>query len=166
MIIFGMFLVGAFLLQGFLCLFQVKNFSKNFSDLRQNGNKVLVGKNPHRLQAGSLMLLALNNKGIIIDAKIMKGITVFAKFKSIPRLAGQYLAVVATDNQILHQYDRLTRQCLQNAYKNYVDFQTGNLDKKEFDTGVNVFTIPVFTQLHSWSLNLYKKIKHRKSLIK
>lgn len=46
----------------------------------------------------------------------MKGVTVFAKFQSLPQLNNQNLAVVAADPQFLKQFNRLVQQCIFNAY--------------------------------------------------
>jgi DNA-binding transcriptional regulator of glucitol operon len=120
MFIIGLFLVSAFLLQGALGFLQIKNFSRNFSVLRKQG-RVLIGKNPKRFNSGSLMLISIDESGLIKEARIMKGVTIFAKFKSLSMLSGKYLQVVAADYDELHHFDRLTRQCLLNAYRNYID---------------------------------------------
>ncbi|UQS81910.1 transcriptional regulator GutM [Bombilactobacillus folatiphilus] len=158
MIMFGLIFVGAFLLQGLLGFFQIKNFSMNYRLLRKQGQRVLIGKNPKKIRSGTLLLLAMNESGQIQDAKLMKGVTVFAKFKDLTSLRNQNLAMVATDYDSLHQYDTLTRQCIQNAYKNYVDFQTGQLASSEYDTQINVFALPMFVQLRSWVAKLKQKI--------
>lgn len=162
MLIFGLVFVGAFLLQGMFGFFQIKNFSKNYGELRRHGSRVLIGKNPKRFQSGTLMLLAIDEQGKIKRAKMMKGVTVFAKFKNVSSLEEKYLAIIATDYASLHEYDNLTRRCIQNAYKNYVDFQAGKLDSSQFDTSVNVFSMPMFVKLKSYSLKFKEKIERKK----
>ncbi|GAF41168.1 sorbitol operon activator [Agrilactobacillus composti DSM 18527 = JCM 14202] len=146
MLVLGLALVGAFLIQSALGFFQIKNFSKNYSELRHQG-RVLIGKNPKRFQSGTLFLISITADGLIQEARIMKGITIFAKFKTIPSLAGQYLLVVAADYTQLQRMDRLTRGCLLNAYKNYVEFRNGKLADSAYDTSVNVFSMPMFVKI-------------------
>lgn len=59
------------------------------------------------------MLMAIDEQtGRIKEARIMKGVTVFAKFQSLPQLNNQNLAVVAADPQFLKQFNRLVQQCI------------------------------------------------------
>lgn len=165
LLIFGIVLVLAFLFQGIMGFFQIKNFSRNFSEVRQQG-KVLIGKNPKHFQSGTLMLMAIDEQtGRIKEARIMKGVTVFAKFQSLPQLNNQNLAVVATDHQFLQQFNRLVQQCILNAYQNFIDFKTGTLSASEFDTSVNVFTMPLFSQMHLWGQQLVTRVKKLSNLI-
>jgi len=65
LLIFGIVLVLAFLFQGIMGFFQIKNFSRNFSEVRQQG-KVLIGKNPKHFQSGTLMLMKNSIKFLLI----------------------------------------------------------------------------------------------------
>ena len=65
-ILIGLIVVGAFLLQGLFGIFQIKNFSRNYRELRLLGPyRILIGKNPKRFFSGSLMLIAIDNDGNI-----------------------------------------------------------------------------------------------------
>nr|WP_243679734.1 transcriptional regulator GutM [Lactiplantibacillus plantarum] len=75
LIYFGVILVSAFLLQGFLGLRQIKNFSKTFHQLRVLA-PVAIGKNPKKLRSGTLILLAIKDDGTILEAQMMKGVTI------------------------------------------------------------------------------------------
>lgn len=160
MLIIGLFLVSAFLLQGALGFIQIKNFTKNFSELRRQG-RVLIGKNPKRFNSGSLMLLSIADDGLIKEARIMKGVTIFAQFKSLSKLTDHYLQEVAADYDELHCFDRLTRQCLLNAYRNYIDFQAGKLSSDAYDTSVNVFSMPLFVKVQQIGLGVTSTVKQR-----
>jgi DNA-binding transcriptional regulator of glucitol operon len=160
MFMIGIILVSAFLLQGALGFFQIKNFTKNFRELRKQG-RVLIGKNPKRFNSGSLMLISINEDGLIHDARIMKGVTIFAKFKSLPKLTDQYLPVIAADYDEMHKLDRLTRQCLLNAYRNFIDFKAGKLAESAYDTSVNVFTMPLFAKIQQVGLSATSIVKQR-----
>lgn len=162
MLIIGLFLVGAFLLQGALGLIQIKNFTKNYRDLRLMG-RVLIGKNPKRFRSGSLILMSIDEVGKIKAARIMKGVTIFVKFKALPELTGEYLAMVAADHDTLKKYDRLTQQCILNAYRNYIDFKAGKLNASDYDTSTNVFTMPLFEKIRSIGLTTMASLKQRRN---
>ncbi|WP_263851512.1 transcriptional regulator GutM [Ligilactobacillus agilis] len=93
------------------------------------------------------MLIAIDDDGNIKEARLMQGVTVFAKFKQVPELKGQNIALLAADYQALNKLNKLTRQCLLNAYKTFIDFKTQKLSKSAYDTSKNVFTMPLFTKI-------------------
>ncbi|KRL06011.1 sorbitol operon activator [Liquorilactobacillus oeni DSM 19972] len=153
----GLFIATAFIMQGILGIFQIKNFTRNYHELRIQG-KVLVGRNPQKIRSGSLILMSLDNTGKIKEARIMKGVTIFAKFKELEKLTGQQLQIIAADYNYLKSFDNLTRSCLLDAYKNYVNFKTGKMDEKAFDTTVNIFSMPLFTRLNEIKNKLLLKL--------
>lgn len=148
LIYFGIILVGAFLLQGLLGLRQIKNFSKTFHQLRQLA-PVAIGKNPKKLRSGTLILLAVENDGTIVEAQMMKGVTIFAKFKALEQLRQQNIAEVAASYQQLKQFDKLTRACLLDAYKNYLNYKANKLAPQEFDSSVKIWSLPMIEKLKS-----------------
>ena len=153
-ILIGLIVVGAFLLQGLFGIFQIKNFSRNYRELRLLGPyRILIGKNPKRFFSGSLMLIAIDD-GNIKEARLMQGVTVFAKFRTLKKLEGKNIAVLAADYQELKRMNKLTRQCLLNAYKTFVDFKTQKLSASAYDTSVNVFNMPLFTKIGLMANNL------------
>lgn len=154
----GFFLVMAFLLQGFLGFLQIKNFSVNFGDLRKKG-KVLIGKNPKRIRSGSLILMAIDKEGSIKEARIMKGVTVFAKFKQLKKLQNMNVVEVAANHQIISSFDKLTQQCILNAYRNYINFKTGKLTTEDLDTSVNIFSIPILEKIKIQSMQIARFVK-------
>lgn len=156
----GLFLVMAFLLQGFLGFLQIKNFSANFGELRKKG-KVLIGKNPKKLRSGSLILMAIDNEGNIKEARIMKGVTVFAKFNQLSKLHSMNIAEVASDYKFITGFDKLTQQCILNAYRNYINFKTGRLAIDDLDTSINLFSMPLFEKIKMQILQISNFIKQR-----
>lgn len=142
----GIGLVAAFLLQGLLGFFQIKNFSKNYGEMRQAG-RVLIGKNPKRVQSGSLLLLSINGDGDIQAARIMKGVTVFAHFKPLSRIVGHNIVALAADYDALASIDKLTRGCILNALRNFINYKTGQLAYDDLNTSVNIFSLPLFTKI-------------------
>ncbi len=100
------------------------------------------------------MLIAIDNDGNIKEARLMQGVTVFAKFRILKKLEGKNIAVLAADYQELKRMNKLTRQCLLNAYKTFVDFKTQKLSASAYDTSVNVFNMPLFTKIGLMANNL------------
>ncbi|HHY42496.1 MAG TPA: transcriptional regulator [Thermoanaerobacterales bacterium] len=71
--------VIGWVLQGILAYFQIKNFQKQLEELRKKG-RVGLGIVKGRFGRGVIVILCINNEGIITDAQIMSGTTVFARF--------------------------------------------------------------------------------------
>lgn len=156
----GIGLVAAFLLQGVLGFIQIKNFSNNYREMRQQG-RVLIGKNPKRLQSGSLMLLSIDIEGNIHEARIMKGVTIFAHFKPLPFLQHRNIVEVAADSTKMHQVDKLTRGCILNAYRNFVNFKTNQLAYDDLNTSVNIFSMPLFEKIKQLSTQVIQLVNRQ-----
>lgn len=78
---------GLLLLQGILSYFQVKDYRKNVSAMNKKGD-LFIGQVKGRIRAGSIVLMAIDKQGNILEAKSMTGITVFHRFKDLPQLIG------------------------------------------------------------------------------
>lgn len=139
----GIFLAGAFFIQAILGFMQLKRFINMFRKMNRQG-KVLIGKNPKRLQAGSIILLNIDESANIKHAELLKGVTSFARFRSIDSLEGQSLPELVSSYEGLRHFNPLIRGCLLNAYRNFVNFRTGNLPENEAQVNVNFFALPVF----------------------
>ena len=74
-------LAVGFVIQYLLGLLQIKNFTKHYTIMRENG-RVAIGRRPAILKAGTLVLLQINNRNEIEEARYMQGVTVFSKFKN------------------------------------------------------------------------------------
>lgn len=147
MVTIFVFIAVAFLLQTILGFKQLKNFSKTYHELNQRG-KVLVGKNPKKFRAGTLLLLEIDDDANIYQARIMKGVTIFARFKEFPPLENKSLPFIATSYEDLSKFDRLERECILNAYRNYVNYKNGKLSESDFDTSrQSFFALPVFSMI-------------------
>lgn len=158
LIYFGIILVAAFLFQGLLGLKQIKNFSKTFHHLRVQA-PVAIGKNPKKLRAGTLILIAVKDDGTIVEAQMMKGVTIFAKFKELKALKSQSLAEVAASYDQLRKFDKLTRVCLLDAYRNYVSYKVNKLAPEDFDGSVKIWSLPMVEKIKSM---YYKALGNRR----
>ncbi len=73
----------AFLLmvvQGIFSYFQIKDYQQAIKKIRKYGN-VSAGTEKKILTQGRILLLACDNNGIITKAMILRGVTVFERFK-------------------------------------------------------------------------------------
>lgn len=154
---------SAFLLQSILGFLQVKNFVNVFRKMCKNG-KVLIGKNPKKFKAGTLLLLNIDEHANIIKAQIMTGVTIFARFKQLPSLEGLSLPLLASDYDQLNKYDKLTKECILNAYRNFVNFKTGKMSRADLDTSTNFLSLPVFSLWKNELVNKFYEIKRRREL--
>ena len=77
----------AFLAQYALGMMQMKSFTINFGKLRRQG-KVAIGKKKGAFRAGSIVMFAVDENGIILDSSYMSGVTVLAKFKKLKGFEG------------------------------------------------------------------------------
>lgn len=84
----GLLIFAMLVLQGVLTFFQIKDYRKNVAEIHKKGS-LFVGQIKGRIKAGSIVLMAINPSGNIVDARSMTGITVFHRFKSIEELLGK-----------------------------------------------------------------------------
>ena len=101
-LILGIFVAAAFLLQALMGYFQIRNFARNYHAVRQEG-RVLIGKNPRRFRQGSLMLIGLDHNDRIQEIRVMKGLTVFSRFREIAQFDGELVAEVGADYTALQK---------------------------------------------------------------
>lgn len=118
----------AWLLQTALGFLQFKNFNKNFKELRQKG-RVVIGKNRGRVKMGSVILIAIDDNCSILESRIMKGITILARFKPMEILNNQNLHSI--NPNILQDLDKQTALAIQDGIKNYNEYYK---TKEEIDS--------------------------------
>ena len=159
-LILGIFVAAAFLLQALMGYFQIRNFAHNYHEVRQGG-RVLIGKNPRRFRQVSLMLIGLDHDDRIQEIRIMKGLTVFSRFREVDRFDGESVAEVGADYTALHKLSRTERECFLNAYRNYVNYKTNNLSFEDFDTSrVSMFSLPIFSEISMKMKAIPQTLKH------
>lgn len=129
MIIIIAFMASAFILQLLFGYLQVQNFTKAYVELRQKG-KVAIGKRPGKFRAGTIVLLAINHGGQIIDAKKMQGVTVFSSFKKLKGLENR--PILSLKEKDLKDYNKLLRLTIEDAVNNYkIVMKGGEIPLKE-----------------------------------
>ncbi|WP_411842796.1 transcriptional regulator GutM [Salinicoccus sp. HZC-1] len=108
--------------QYFLGMIQIKHFTKNYTDLRSKG-KVVIGRKPTILQSGTLVLLQIDNKNRVEEARYMQGVTVFSKIKTLSGLEGK--RVDKLENDDLTKHNRLLRNAILDAKRTFNIVQSG-----------------------------------------
>jgi len=81
---------AAWVCQGVLVYFRIKNFQKKIAELKRHG-RLGVGTVKGRFSRGVIVILGVNDENIITNAQIMTGITVFARFMPFKALQNQNL---------------------------------------------------------------------------
>ena len=88
----------AYVLQFLLTMIQMKDFNLNFRDLRKMG-RVAIGKKKGGFVAGSIVMFAIDDKGIILKGMYLSGVTVLARFKEINDFNGVDISTI-TEEQV------------------------------------------------------------------
>ncbi|WP_019167045.1 transcriptional regulator GutM [Staphylococcus delphini] len=109
-------------IQYLLGIVQIKNFSKNYIELRKKG-RVAIGRKPTIFRSGTLVLLQLNRQNVIESARYMQGVTVFAKFKELKGLEGRKIMTLNSNN--LKGYNRLQINAILDAKNTFEIIQNG-----------------------------------------
>lgn len=74
MVIFGLFVIAAYLFQLLLGLRQLKHFNAVYASLRRQG-RVAIGRRAGKIRAGTIVMFALDQSGKVLDARQMQGVT-------------------------------------------------------------------------------------------
>lgn len=76
------------IVQGILSYFQIKNFNGKLAKFR-NYHKYGIGQVKGRIGKGAIVILGTDSHNNIVDAEMMSGISVFARFRSLDILKGK-----------------------------------------------------------------------------
>lgn len=155
--VFGFFAIAAYLLQAILGFQQIKHFNNIYQSLRKKG-KVAIGRRKGKFKAGTLVLFAVTNEGIILDAKKMQGVTVLAKFHSIPQYLGEDIHYLDTYNPLVRKENKLLRQAMENAREVFLRVEVGNYREEKPMSPVGV----AINQLQLWKNQM--KLKRKRSV--
>ncbi|EQE82275.1 glucitol operon activator family protein [Clostridioides difficile CD68] len=81
-------LITVYLLNIFLGYLQLKDFNKNYIELKRKG-RVAIGRKKGRISSGTIVLILINDDGVIVETRKMQGVTVLARVKSFEGLVGK-----------------------------------------------------------------------------
>lgn len=107
----------AYVLQFLLTMIQMKDFNLNFRDLRKMG-RVAIGKKKGGFVAGSIVMFAIDDEGIILKGMCLSGVTVLARFKEINDFNGVDISTI-TEEQV-KSYSKQVQKAILDASSNYI----------------------------------------------
>jgi len=115
--IYLIILIGvAWLVQSFLGFLQIRHFNKHFVEMRRVG-KVAIGRKRGLFRAGTVVMLGVNSRKEIIDARKMQGVTVLSKVKPLKGLEKKNILKITEAE--LKKFDVLTAASIQDAVAQY-----------------------------------------------
>ena len=92
-LMFGICLAMALVLQTWGCMLQYKRVNRNYQEIRKRNVVVAVGKSTYRGRSRTAVL-GFDASGILQEAHILSGMTVFAKLKQIPGHDGEHYSAI------------------------------------------------------------------------
>ena len=136
--ILGAVVIVAYILQIIFGLKQLKHFNTTYSELRKKG-RVAIGRRSGKIKAGTIVMFAVDRKGMILDAKRMQGVTVVARFKSMPSYIGQDIHYQDTYNPVVRKENKPLQSAIEDARELFLRIEAGNYkDVPKFAPVLNV----------------------------
>lgn len=126
MYVLGFFAAGAYFLQIVFGMKQIKHFNQTYQGLRKKG-KVAIGRRAGKVQAGTIIMFALNNEGVIIEGAKMQGVTVLAKFKEMPMFKGIHIMDLTPEHVLVVKENKLIQKTIMNAQEIYRRVNQGEI---------------------------------------
>ena len=123
-IILGLGIILAYIIQIYLGLKQIKHFSQVYAELRKEG-RVAIGRRSGKLKSGTIVMFAINKKGTILAAKKMQGVTVAAHFKNMPDYIGQDIHYVDKYNPTVRKENKLMQIAIEDARDVFLRIEAG-----------------------------------------
>ncbi|NFT06727.1 MULTISPECIES: transcriptional regulator GutM [Clostridium] len=116
-------------------LIQIKDFNKNYIELRRLG-KVAIGRKKGMINSGTIVLIRIQDDGLILEARKMQGVTVAARVKQFKGLENMYIDSIEEND--LKEFNKPLKRAILDAVKNYKKFRHEEENKKEADLEVVV----------------------------
>ena len=107
-------------LQLVLSILQFRRFAAHVKEMRREG-RVAIGKAKGRFVAGAIVLFVIDSACNIVRGEIMKGVTVFAGFRSFDDFTGRNLLDLTEAD--VASYDHQTRRAVLGAREEYIIYQ-------------------------------------------
>lgn len=136
--ILGEVVILAYILQIILGLKQLKHFNTTYSELRKKG-RVAIGRRAGKVKAGTIVMFAVDQSGKVLDARRMQGVTVAARFKTMPDYIGQDIHYFDTYNPLIRKENKLLQIAIEDAREVFLRTEAGNYeDVPKFAPVLNV----------------------------
>ena len=104
-----------------LGLIQIKDFNKNYIELRKLG-KVAIGRKKGMITSGTIVLIRIENDGLIVESRKMQGVTIAARVKVFKGLENMYIDKIEEED--LKMFNKPLKKAILDAVKNYKTFKT------------------------------------------
>lgn len=126
-IVFGLFCVGAYLLQIVFGMRQLKHFNQTYAQLRKLG-RVAIGRRAGKIKSGTIVLFAVDKSGKVLAAKKMQGVTVLATFKDMPAYIGQDIHYFDRYNPLVRSENKLLQIAIEDAREVFLRVEAGTYE--------------------------------------
>lgn len=113
-VIFGIIVILAYVVQIILGMKQLKHFNKVYAELRKKG-RVAIGRRSGKIKSGTIVMFAIDKEGLVLDARKMQGVTVAAYFKQMPNFIGQDIHYFDTYNPLVRNENKLVQIAIEDA---------------------------------------------------
>lgn len=123
--ILGAVVIVAYIFQIIFGLRQIKHFNQTYSELRKKG-RVAIGRRSGRIKAGTIVMMAVDQKGHVLEARRMQGITVAARFKEMPDYVGQDIHYLDSYNPLVRKENKLLQIAIEDAREVFVRSEAGD----------------------------------------
>lgn len=136
--ILGAIVIVAYILQIVFGLKQLKHFNTTYSELRKKG-RVAIGRRAGKIKAGTIVMFAVDKSGKVLDARRMQGVTVAARFKTMPDYIGRDIHYFDTYNPLIRKENKLLQIAIEDAREVFLRTEAGNYeDVPKFAPVLNV----------------------------
>ncbi|WP_203261563.1 transcriptional regulator GutM [Streptococcus uberis] len=124
-VIFGIIVILAYVVQIILGMKQLKHFNKVYAELRKKG-RVAVGRRSGKIKSGTIVMFAIDKEGLVLDARKMQGVTVAAHFKQMPNFIGQDIHYFDTYNPLVRNENKLVQIAIEDARELFLRMEAGS----------------------------------------
>ncbi|MCM8710295.1 transcriptional regulator GutM [Clostridium sp. SYSU_GA19001] len=124
LIIFG---TAMWILNFLFGLMQIKNFNNNYIEMRKRG-RVAIGRKKGNFQAGTIIMLLLDEEDRVVEGRKMQGVTVFSKVKEFYGLESKKITEISEED--IKGYNKFMRLAILDAIKNFTAFKGGESGQK------------------------------------
>lgn len=147
--ILGIIAIAAYILQMILGMKQIKNFNLEYARLRKIG-RVAIGRHAGKIQAGTLMLFALDHTGNILECMVMQGISVIARFKKCDEFVGIPIQELHEKHPVFIKKNKLIIYAALNAK----DIYTRVINGEKVEENKNSIVNQVGIKINLWTLKI------------
>ncbi|MBY4764924.1 transcriptional regulator GutM [Streptococcus uberis] len=124
-VIFGIIVILAYVVQIILGMKQLKHFNKVYGELRKKG-RVAIGRRSGKIKSGTIVMFAIDKEGLVLDARKMQGVTVAAHFKQMPNFIGQDIHYFDTYNPLVRNENKLVQIAIEDARELFLRMEAGS----------------------------------------